>query len=126
MSETGDDQKVALTPDRSVAEYFAQVAVSGDRDLHGIPEEETRPVVLELDGDGLIEQNYDLQRHSDPVWGEGACDWEQEVACWGDIGSLDEVLIEIRTIPYDPGWRPQAAALAFSAHVTSLDASVSS
>jgi hypothetical protein len=114
VSETGDDHKVALTPDRSVAEYFAHVAVLGDRDLHRIPEEKTRPVVLELDGDGLIEENYDLQHHSDPVWGEGECDWEQEIACWGDIGSLDEVLINIQEIPYQPGWRPQTAASAFS------------
>jgi len=96
VSETGDDQTVALTPDRSVAEYFAQLAVRGDWDFHGIPEEKTRPVVLELDGDGLIEQNYDLQRYSDPVWGEGECDWEKEIACWQDIKPVEEVLIGFR------------------------------
>jgi len=95
-SETGDDQKVALTPDRAAAEYFAHLAVVGDRELHGIPEDETHPVVLEFDGDALIEDGYGLQRYSDPVWGEGECDWEKEIACWQDIKPVEEVLIGFR------------------------------
>jgi hypothetical protein len=79
-----------------------------------------------LIGDGLIEEGFDIQRYSDQVWGEGECDWEKEIACWGDITSLDDVLLEIQKIPHDPDWRPQAAALAFSAHIRSLDASASS
>jgi hypothetical protein len=67
------DQKVALTKEKSVAEYFACVAVSAD--AHDHPEEESSPVVLELDGAGLFELNYDLIPFSDPIWGEGECDW---------------------------------------------------
>ena len=113
VSETGDD-KVALTPDRAAAEYFAHLAVVGDRELHGIPEDETHQVVLEFDGDALIEEGYDLQRYSDPVWGEGECDWEKEIACWQDIKPVEEVLIGIQEIPFQPGWRPQSAASAFA------------
>src|SRR5438874_2168792 len=79
ISEKGDDLKVALTTDRSVAEYWARLAVLGDRNVLRIPpDEQTLPVVLELDGDNLIKDHYDLQRYSDPVWGEGECDWEKE------------------------------------------------
>ena len=106
VSSTGDDQKVALTPVRPVAEYFARNAVFGDRHVFPVPsDEETHPVVLELDGDALIAEHYDLQRYSDPVWGEGQCDWENEIACWQDIESLGDVLLQIHEIADEPSSR---------------------
>ena len=95
-SKTGD-AKIALTTERSVAEYFACNAVFGDR--HDHPDEESSPVMLVLDGEGLLALNYDLTGFSDPVWGEGECDWENEIACWDDIDPLDEVLIAVEPVP---------------------------
>jgi hypothetical protein len=60
---TVGDQKIALTTERSVAEYFACNTVFGDN--HDHPEEESSPVVLVLDGEGLLELNYDLSAFSE-------------------------------------------------------------
>lgn len=94
-SEPGDP-KIALTTERSVAEYWACHAVLGDLDRH--PGEESSGVVLMLDGERLLALNYDLTEFRDPIWGEGECDWENEIACWGDIDPLDEVLIEAEPV----------------------------
>ena len=91
------DPKVSLTTDRAVAEYFACNAVFADR--HDHPGEESQPVILALDGDGLDELLYDLEPFSDDIWGEGKCDWEKEIACWDDIDPLDEVLIGTEPLP---------------------------
>src|SRR5258708_6771595 len=48
------------------------------------------------------------------------------LVAFGDIGSIDEVLIEIQKIPYQSGWRSQAAALAFSQPTSHQCASASS
>ena len=94
ISPTGD-RKVSLTTERSVAEYFACNAVFGDeRNYRG---EESKPVVLALDGEGLLELNYDLTPFNDPVYGEGECEWENEIACWADI-ELDEILIGVEPV----------------------------
>lgn len=66
---TVGDQKIALTTERSVAEYFACNAVFADK--HDRPDQESSPVVLALDGEGLLADNYDLVSFSDPIWGEG-------------------------------------------------------
>ena len=71
---TVGDQKIALTTERSVAEYFACNAVFGDK--RNYPGEESSPVVLVLDGEGLLALNYNLVPFSDPYWGDGECDWE--------------------------------------------------
>jgi hypothetical protein len=91
------DQKIALTTERSVAEYFACNAVFADK--HDHPDEESRPVVLVLDGEGLLALNYNLVPFSDPCWGDGECDWENEIECWDDIEPLDEVLLAAEPIP---------------------------
>jgi hypothetical protein len=91
-----DNPKISLTTKRSVAEYWACHAVFGDR--HDRPGEDSSEVVLVLDGEGLLELNYDLSAFSDPIWGEGECDWENEIACWDDIEPLDEVLIAIEPV----------------------------
>jgi hypothetical protein len=91
------DQKVALTTEKSVAEYFACNAVFGDK--HDRPNEESTGVVLVLDGEGLYALNYNLVPFSDPYWGEGECDWENEIECWDDIEPLEEVLMAVEPVP---------------------------
>jgi hypothetical protein len=86
--------KLSLTPERSVAEYFACNAVCGDQRDH--PREESRPVLLVLDGEGLVALTYDLEDYT----GDGEeCEWENEIACWSAIDPLDEVLINIEVVP---------------------------
>jgi hypothetical protein len=88
--------KISLTPERSVAEYFACNAVFGDHYDH--PGMETEPVVLTLDGEGLVALMYDLEEHT----GDGEeCDWENEIACWSAIDPLDEMLIDVEPVPDD-------------------------
>jgi hypothetical protein len=91
------DQKIALTTERFVAEYFACNAVFGDR--HNRPNEESSGVVLVLDGKGLLSLNYDLAEFRDPIWGDGKCDWENEIECRDDIEPLEEVLIRVEPVP---------------------------
>jgi hypothetical protein len=100
VSATGD-RKVALTTERSVAEYWACTAVVGDKHDHS--DADSQPVVLTLDGEGLVALHYELEGHSDPVWGDGACDWENEVACRSDIelDDLDDLLISVELVPQD-------------------------
>src|SRR5215472_12933048 len=99
-SATGD-RKVALTTEYSVAEYWASTAVVGDR--HDYPDEDSRPVLLALDGEGLLELRYELEGHSDPFWGDGECDWENELACWSDIDldERDDLVISVEPVPQD-------------------------
>ena len=94
---TVGDQKIALTTERSVAEYFACNAVSADN--HDHPDAESSPVVLVLDGAGLLVLNYKLVPFSDPIWGDGECDWENEIECWDDIEPLEEVLMAVEPVP---------------------------
>jgi hypothetical protein len=95
-SGTGDP-KISLTTERSVAEYWACHAVFGDR--RDRPGEDSSEVVLVIDGEGLLELNYDLSAFSDPIWGDGECDWENEIECWDDIEPLDEVLMAVEPLP---------------------------
>ena len=95
-SGTGDP-KISLTTKRSVAEYWACHAVYGDR--HDRPDEDSSEVVLVLDGEALLELDYDLNAFNDPIWGEGECDWENEIACWDDIEPLEEVLMAVEPVP---------------------------
>ena len=70
--------------------------VFGDQYDH--PGIETEPVVLALDGEGLVALMYDLEEYT----GDGEeCDWENEIACWSAIDPLDEVLIDIEPVPDD-------------------------
>jgi hypothetical protein len=94
---TRGDQKIPLTTQRSVAEYFACNAVFADK--HDHPDKNASGVILMLDGEGLLALNYDLVQFSDPVWGEGECDWENEIECWNDIEPLEEVLIAVEPVP---------------------------
>jgi hypothetical protein len=94
---TFGDQKISLTTERSVAEYFACNAVFGDK--RNYPDEESSPVVLVLDGEGLLADNYNLVPFSDPYWGDGESDWENEIECWDDIEPLEEVLMAVEPVP---------------------------
>lgn len=97
LAQSGDP-KLSLTPERSVAEYFACNAVSGD--LYDHPREASEPVLLVLDGEGLVALMYALEDYT----GDGEeCDWENEIACWQPIDPLDEVLIDVEAV------RPQRA-----------------
>ncbi len=69
-------QCVSLTDDPKVAHYFAALAADADR---------STPVIIPVDGARLKRDGFELESHSDPVWGEGVCDWECETACWQDI-----------------------------------------
>jgi hypothetical protein len=98
---TWGDQKLSLTTERSVAEYFACNAVFGDKHDPGrgaARNEESNPVVLVVDGEGLLELNYDLSAFND----QGECDCENEIACWDDIEPLDEVLMAVEPVPVPP------------------------
>ena len=88
------DEKISLTTERSVAEYFACNAVFGDR--HDHPDEESHPVVLVLDGEGLVALLYELEGYTG---GGEEYVWENEIGCWSDIDPLDEVLIDIERVP---------------------------
>jgi hypothetical protein len=94
---TFGDQKISLTTERSVAEYFACNAVFGDK--RNYPDEESSPVVLVFDGEGLLADNYNLVPFSDPYWGDGESDWENEIECWDDIEPLEEVLMAVEPVP---------------------------
>jgi hypothetical protein len=94
---TTGDQKIALTTERSVAEYFACNAVFADK--HDRPDQESSPVVLVLDGAGLLADNYKLVPFSDPIWGDGECAWENDIECWDDIEPLEEVLMAVEPAP---------------------------
>jgi hypothetical protein len=100
---TAGPRKLALTTDHSVAEYFACNLKSGDWD-RGL-DREGEPVVLTLNGEVLLHRQYLLQGYSDPVWGEGQCSWENEIACWCDIDHLKEVLLGCEVVPE---WRTRA------------------
>jgi RNA:NAD 2'-phosphotransferase (TPT1/KptA family) len=67
-----DDPKISLTTERSVAEYWACHAVFGDR--RNRTGEDSSEVVLVIDGEGLLELNYDPSAFSDPIWGDGGHD----------------------------------------------------
>jgi hypothetical protein len=69
-------------------------------------------MVLTIDGEHLQALLYQLDSYSDPVWGDGECNWENEIACWDNIDPLDEVLIEVAPVPEDR-WRAYREAVSF-------------
>lgn len=74
------NRHVSLTPSFGVACVWADSASSCSDYEEGLP------IVLSIDARGLIYRGFpDIEPFSDPVWGEGECDWEQEVACHGPI-----------------------------------------
>jgi hypothetical protein len=85
--------------ERSVAEYWASLAVYGDR--HGRGDKESRGIVLALDGEKLLARCYNLTEFRDDIWDEGECDWEDEIACWDDIAPFRDFLIAVQPVASD-------------------------
>jgi hypothetical protein len=54
--------------------------------------------VLILDGVRLLAARYPLAEYSDIIWGEGKCDWEQEVAVSREIAPLSRFLIRVEPV----------------------------
>lgn len=67
---------VSTSRKREVAQYFAELAADCDQ---------SSVIILELDPAALVAAGLELDEFSDPVWGEGECEWEEEIACWQDI-----------------------------------------
>lgn len=83
------DQCVSLTSDYKVARYFAEMSCKGDTG--------GSPIILKVNVEGLNAQPF-----SSGVWGEGECNWEEEIACWDDIPlSRVELLPAAKAVRYD-------------------------
>jgi hypothetical protein len=89
------EPRLALTTERSVAEYWACVAVFADR--HDRLQEESDPVVLVLDGGRLVEFNYPLTQFDYLTWGDEEDDVNYGIACLQDIDPLSEVLVAVES-----------------------------
>lgn len=80
LALTGDP-KIGLTPKLDVAEYWALLSAETDADTtltcYGM--------ILTFGMSSLMRGGYFLSHYSDPVYGKGACDWEEEIACWVPI-----------------------------------------
>jgi len=108
---TVGDRKVSLTTERDVAEYWARLSVFGDKHdehahrLRGLPPDadaaESRGVVLVLDAGRLAAAGYELSPFSDDIWGVGKCDWEREIASWGDIKLSQGMLLTVEAVVGD-------------------------
>jgi hypothetical protein len=90
--------RVALTTDSSVAEYWACIAATNDQ--HNNPQVESTGVVLMLNGERLVEREYDLRE----LYLENGHNWQNEIACWNDIILFDSNLIGVEPVT------PQRAA----------------
>jgi hypothetical protein len=53
---------------------------------------------LVIDGGALLDQGYPLSEFSDPIFGPGICDWEEEIACWSDVKPLRNFLVAITEV----------------------------
>jgi len=74
---------VSMSDDPRVALYFARMAVYVElSERLGLNAE---PIILAVDAKALLSEGYKLERFSDPIWGQGNCDWEREVVCWTDV-----------------------------------------
>jgi hypothetical protein len=80
--------KVALTTERSVAEYWACLAAADDQ--HNHPDAESRGVVLVLNGERLLELDLDLIHEEDS--------WQNAIGCWDEIFPLADVLIGVKEV----------------------------
>jgi hypothetical protein len=79
-----------LTPDQLVAEHFARQSAQTD-----LEEErgDGTGIIISLSRAALDRAGYLLTDYSDAVWGDGACDWEKEIACWSPIILTVDLLI---------------------------------
>ena len=88
---TSGDLKISLTTDFGVAVYWAKLASASDgtvaecRAALAAIANRKAGVVLVLSHSALETSGHWLTEFNDDFWGEGECDWEQEIACWSDI-----------------------------------------
>jgi hypothetical protein len=94
------DPAVCMTYELSPAEYWANLSAEVDTSV---------PIVIHLDVSALLKNGYVLTPYSDPVWGEGKCDWECEVRTYQDIYPLSEIMHEYRCLPSTEAWQPPVA-----------------
>lgn len=80
------DEHVSLSRSVSVALYFAEMAAAGSDMQSG------SLMILAVDSDAMEARGLRHGEFSSEVWGDGECDWEQEVAC------LDPIPMEIVTV----------------------------
>jgi hypothetical protein len=85
------DPILALTTERSVAVYWACRAALADR--RDRPEEESKPVVLVLNGERLLEEDHPLGEFDNHFWDDEEDDVNYGIACLQDIDPLEAVLI---------------------------------
>lgn len=90
------DPKLSLTTERSVAEYWACLAVFTDR--YDRPQDESNPVVLALNGERLLELNRPLAEFDHESWGDEQEDVETGILCLEDIDHLSDVLIGVEHV----------------------------
>lgn len=96
---------MGLTTELSVAEFFACVSAVADRSSPGPygtdVDPNSAPVVIVLEGLGLLELNYELSECLDGFPHFAFRDWENEIACWKDIrlDSGDHVLVDVLAVP---------------------------
>ena len=88
---TGVKSAVSFSTRFKPAHYWANMAASEDR---------SEPVVLKMSGILLLEAQYKLIPFSDPVWGEGKCDWEYEVQIKEDVYPLSDFLKSYETVSW--------------------------
>jgi hypothetical protein len=121
IAKSGDPY-VSMTTEKPVAQYFACGAAFGDQ--HDRPGEPAKPVVLVLDGERLLAFGYKLFSTSSPVWGDGACDWENEISCASDIEPMDDVLLDVEQVSDERvrDWheRGPSAFMSLKWHVASV------
>jgi hypothetical protein len=84
------DPKIALTTERSVAEYWACIATKNDQQNY--PEAESNGVVLVLNGERLLELGHHLSLSYEKD------SRQNEIACWDDVFPLDDVLVDVEDV----------------------------
>lgn len=83
LTATTGDPAVCTSHELGPAEYWANLTASQDA---------SDPVIILLDVKKLLINGYELIPFSDPIYGEGKCDWECEVRVYEDIHPLSAVM----------------------------------
>lgn len=94
---------ISTSPDRSVSEYWADLqaqcdereAVGGRAGKMLEASLGSRGAIFTLSRSGLLAAGLRPTEFSDPCWGEGECDWEQEEAIDGEIPLTPDILVMV-------------------------------
>jgi hypothetical protein len=92
ISRDGDIWKVSMSLERKPANYWANLAAWVDQSY---------PIVIRLSIKQLLYRGHELTPYSDPIYGEGKCDWEKEIYTEMDIYPLSDVMASFTEIPKD-------------------------